>query len=248
MSDETPDDTNRIAKVLARAGVCSRRAAEKLIAEGRVAVNGVVLHTPAVLVGPGDEVSVDGAPLKPPEHTRLWRYHKPPGLVTTHHDPQGRPTVVERLPRELPRVRILRALEDQPVREEHPRRRGVQDAFCAPLIPEGHQKCRAPSVHHEHVREVPIPSCESVLADRKHYRVSGGSQTSCRCLMGAHSVPLQPPVALLSRDVGPMTARGCGRYLLGTIRPKEPTDGAPRGCHRWPSVLLCSSRGTLSRP
>lgn len=104
MSDETPDDTNRIAKVLARAGVCSRRAAEKLIAEGRVAVNGVVLHTPAVLVGPGDEVSVDGAPLKPPEHTRLWRYHKPPGLVTTHHDPQGRPTVFERLPRELPRV------------------------------------------------------------------------------------------------------------------------------------------------
>lgn len=99
-----PSDGERVAKVLARAGVCSRREAERLVAEGRVSVNGRVLASPAVNVTPEDEVAVDGQPLKAPEPSRLWRYHKPPGLVTTHKDPQGRPTVFERLPRGLPRV------------------------------------------------------------------------------------------------------------------------------------------------
>jgi 23S rRNA pseudouridine2605 synthase len=101
MSEEKGE---RIAKRLARAGICSRRDAERWIAEGRVIVNGKKLDTPAFLVTAQDEIRVDGKPLAGPEKTRLWLYHKPRGLMTTHKDPQGRPTVFDNLPRELPRV------------------------------------------------------------------------------------------------------------------------------------------------
>ena len=94
----------RIAKAMAHAGLCSRRDAEKWIEQGRVAVNGTVLTTPAYVVKPGDDVSVDGKSLPQAEAPRLWRYHKPKGLVTSHKDPQGRKTVFEALPAELPRV------------------------------------------------------------------------------------------------------------------------------------------------
>jgi len=94
----------RIAKVIARAGVCSRRDAEKLIAEGRVALNGEKVTTPATKVSENQVVSVDGKPLGEPDPARLWRYYKPSGLVTTHRDPQGRPTVFAALPKSLPRV------------------------------------------------------------------------------------------------------------------------------------------------
>lgn len=94
----------RIAKWLARAGVASRRDVEKLIAEGRVKLNNAVLTHPASFVAPGDIVRVDGVPVDAPERTRMWRYHKPAGLVTTHHDPQGRPTVFDKLRETLPRV------------------------------------------------------------------------------------------------------------------------------------------------
>jgi 23S rRNA pseudouridine2605 synthase len=93
-----------VAKVLARAGVCSRRDAERLIAEGRVKLNGKVLDTPAVKVGPNDALSVDNRPVRAAQPARLWRYHKPAGLVTTHRDPAGRPTVFQHLPAGLPRV------------------------------------------------------------------------------------------------------------------------------------------------
>ncbi len=93
-----------MAKFLARAGVCSRRDAERLIAEGRVKLNGQVLDTPAVKVTAKDRVSVDGRPVGAAEPTRLWRYHKPSGLVTTHRDPGGRATVFEHLPNDMPRV------------------------------------------------------------------------------------------------------------------------------------------------
>src|ERR1700719_1991479 len=76
----------RIAKRLARAGLCSRRDAERWIVEGRVAVNGTVLTTPAVVVSPSDTIVVDGKPLPAAEPARLWRYHKPSGLVTTARD------------------------------------------------------------------------------------------------------------------------------------------------------------------
>jgi len=110
MSTSPPDASGpgapgeRVAKVIARAGLCSRRDAERLIAAGRVAVNGRTLDSPAVTVRPGDRISVDGEALPAAAPTRLWRYHKPRGQVTTARDPQGRPTVFEALPAELPRV------------------------------------------------------------------------------------------------------------------------------------------------
>jgi 23S rRNA pseudouridine2605 synthase len=94
----------RIAKAMARAGLCSRREAERWIAEGRVSINGQVLKTPGVEVRPKDRVLVDGQPLPIAEPSQLWRYNKPKGLVTTHDDPQGRPTVFDNLPPGLPRV------------------------------------------------------------------------------------------------------------------------------------------------
>ena len=94
----------RIAKVIARAGLASRRAAEEWVAAGRVAVNGAVIHSPALNVTAHDRISVDGEPLPARERTRLFLYYKPRGLMTSHADPQGRPTIFERLPKELPRL------------------------------------------------------------------------------------------------------------------------------------------------
>jgi 23S rRNA pseudouridine2605 synthase len=94
----------RIAKAIARAGLCSRREAERWVEDGRIAVNGVTLDSPAFNVTANDKISVDGRPMDAPEPPRLWRYHKPDGLVTTHSDPQGRETVFQHLPEDLPRV------------------------------------------------------------------------------------------------------------------------------------------------
>lgn len=103
-SEDTGERGERVAKWLARAGIASRRDAEKLIAEGRVSVNGSKLTTPAFFIKDGDSVIFDGSPVKTPDSARLWRYHKPDGLVTTHKDPEGRRTVFDSLPPELPRV------------------------------------------------------------------------------------------------------------------------------------------------
>src|SRR5579859_6485324 len=103
-SEPDPQKGERIAKRMARAGLCSRRDAERWIAEGRVSVNGKALDSPAVVVGPGDEIVVDGKPLPDAEPARLWRYYKPSGLVTTARDEQGRVTIFERLPPSMPRV------------------------------------------------------------------------------------------------------------------------------------------------
>ena len=94
----------RIAKVIARAGLASRREAEAWIAAGRVAVNGAPVASPALNVTDRDRVTVDGEPLPTRERTRLFLYHKPRGLITTHADPQGRPTIFQRLPKDLPRL------------------------------------------------------------------------------------------------------------------------------------------------
>ncbi|MEM7224420.1 MAG: pseudouridine synthase [Pseudomonadota bacterium] len=94
----------RIAKIIARAGLCSRRQAEELIRAGRVTLDGATLESPAVAVGPEARIAVDGELLPAAEPARLWRYHKPRGLLTTTRDPAGRQTIYDRLPAELPRV------------------------------------------------------------------------------------------------------------------------------------------------
>jgi 23S rRNA pseudouridine2605 synthase len=98
------DAPERIAKRLARAGVASRRGAEALIAAGRVTVNGRTVDSPALNVTAADRITVDGKPVAAPEPTRLWRYHKPAGLVTTERDERGRDTVFAHLPADMPRV------------------------------------------------------------------------------------------------------------------------------------------------
>ena len=111
-ADGEPDGKGeRIAKVMARAGLCSRREAERWIEDGRVSLNSKVLATPAVTVTEKDRITVDGKPLPMRERTRLWLYHKPRGLVTTNADPQGRPTVFSALPEELPRTMSVGRLD-----------------------------------------------------------------------------------------------------------------------------------------
>jgi 23S rRNA pseudouridine2605 synthase len=103
-SAQRRQDENRIAKVMARAGLCSRREAEDWIAAGRVAVNGGTISSPAINVTARDRVTVDGKPLPRRERTRLFLYHKPAGLLTTNADPEGRPTLFDALPKNLPRL------------------------------------------------------------------------------------------------------------------------------------------------
>ncbi|SDY21410.1 pseudouridine synthase [Citreimonas salinaria] len=102
---------DRIAKVIARAGVASRREAERLIEEGRVTVNGKVVDRAALNVTAKDKVEVDGKPLSAPAAPRLWLYHKPTGLVTTTKDEQGRPTIYDDLPEDMPRVMSIGRLD-----------------------------------------------------------------------------------------------------------------------------------------
>ena len=104
MADRNEHGGERIAKAIARAGLASRREAEAWIAAGRVAVNGAVIDSPALDVTAADRISVDGKPLPARSRTRLFLYHKPRGLVTTHADPQNRPTIFQRLPPHLPRL------------------------------------------------------------------------------------------------------------------------------------------------
>ena len=99
-----PAKGERIAKFLARAGVASRRDVERLIAAGRIAVDGTTISTPATFVTASSRITLDGSPVAAAQATRLWLYHKPRGLVTTARDPQGRPTVFDTLPKHLPRV------------------------------------------------------------------------------------------------------------------------------------------------
>ena len=99
-----PAAGERVAKALAHAGIASRREAERLIEAGRISLNGVVLTSPAVKVRPGDVLAMDGQPVGARPPTRVWRYHKPAGLLTTHNDPQGRETVFSALPPSLGRV------------------------------------------------------------------------------------------------------------------------------------------------
>src|SRR6516165_7920907 len=104
MTEDPEARGERIAKFLSRAGVASRRDAEAMIEAGRVPLNNEPVTPPATFLKQGDMVVVDGKPVSEPDRTKLWRYHKPDGLVTTHKDPEGRPTVFERLPPGLPRV------------------------------------------------------------------------------------------------------------------------------------------------
>ena len=110
--NKTPEHAgDRIAKVLARAGVASRREAERMIAAGRVGVNGKTIDSPALNVTAKDKISVDGKDLSPPEPPRLWLYHKPTGLVSTSSDEKGRATIYDDLPEDMPRVMSVGRLD-----------------------------------------------------------------------------------------------------------------------------------------
>ncbi len=111
---DTPTDTpkgDRIAKVLSRAGVASRREAERMIEAGRVAVNGNKIDSPALNVTAADKITVDGKPVAAPEPARMWLYHKPTGLVTTDSDEKGRETIYDALPEDMPRVMSVGRLD-----------------------------------------------------------------------------------------------------------------------------------------
>ncbi|MEO9822185.1 MAG: pseudouridine synthase [Paracoccaceae bacterium] len=110
MSDKAPPG-DRIAKVIARAGLASRRGAEDIVRAGRVAVNGNVIDSPALNVSEADKITVDGKPLRAAEPARLWRYHKPTGLVTSAKDEKGRTTIFDKLPEDLPRVMTVGRLD-----------------------------------------------------------------------------------------------------------------------------------------
>ncbi len=103
MENDTPKG-DRIAKVMARAGIASRRQAERMIEAGRVTVNGKLIDSPALNVTPADKIVVDGNEVGAPDVARLWLYHKPLGLITTERDDKGRDTVFAALPKEMPRV------------------------------------------------------------------------------------------------------------------------------------------------
>jgi 23S rRNA pseudouridine2605 synthase len=109
-SSDTPSG-DRIAKVLARAGVASRREAERMIEAGRVSVNGKQIMSPALNVSDNDKITVDGKPISEPEPPRMWLYHKPIGLVATDRDEKGRETIYEKLPEDMPRVMSVGRLD-----------------------------------------------------------------------------------------------------------------------------------------
>lgn len=108
---QSAPEGDRIAKVLSRAGIASRREAERMIAAGEVAVNGKVIDSPALNVGPSDRITVNGQPLAAPEPARLWLYYKPDGLVTSNADEKGRETIFDHLPEDLPRVMTIGRLD-----------------------------------------------------------------------------------------------------------------------------------------
>ncbi len=111
MSNELPKEGDRIAKFLARAGVASRRDVERMIAAGRVTLNGKKLDTPAVKVSEADKITVDGKPIGAPDKLRVWRYYKPNGLVTSARDEKGRETIFDKLPEGMPRVMTVGRLD-----------------------------------------------------------------------------------------------------------------------------------------
>ena len=111
MTQSTSPSGERIAKVLARRGVASRREAERMIEAGRIAVNGKIITSPALNVNVEDRIAVDGKEVAEAEPPRLWLYHKPSGLVTTAKDEKGRKTVFDELPEEMPRVLSIGRLD-----------------------------------------------------------------------------------------------------------------------------------------
>lgn len=111
MSNPLPSTGDRIAKFLARAGIASRREVERMIAAGRITLNGNVLDTPAVKVTEADTITVDGKPVGAPDKLRVWRYYKPNGLVTSDSDEKGRRTIFDALPDTMPRVMTVGRLD-----------------------------------------------------------------------------------------------------------------------------------------
>ena len=188
----SPERGERIAKWLARAGVASRRDAEALIAEGHVTLNGHKVESPATFVAEGDTLLVRGQPVGAAEPTRLFRYHKPDNLVTTHKDPQGRPTVFEKLPAGLPRLVSIGRLD---LTSEGLLLLTNDGALARRLeLPSnGWGLSAMPACTHDRSGFRRSFECRAVAARRSGARRPSPSRETCRAAIGASTLLYEPP-------------------------------------------------------
>lgn len=218
----------RIAKIMAACGLCSRRVAEEWILNGRVKVNGVVLTTPAFTVSSDDEILVDDKPIGDKQERRLWCYHKPVGLVTTHKDPQGRKTVFESLPKYLPRVisvgrldlnsegLLLLTTDGELARElEHPSKgwkRRYRVRIHGILTPDI-QKCLAKGVTIQGIKYAP---CEAVVE-----QVKGTNSWISITLTEGKNREIRKLMAFFGLDVTRLIRVSYGPFQLGNLSKGE---------------------------
>jgi 23S rRNA pseudouridine2605 synthase len=230
--------SERIAKVLARAGLCSRREAERWIAQGRVAVDGAVLTSPARDVDEASRIEVDGKPLPERDMTRLFRYHKPAGLVTSHKDEQGRATVFEKLPAGLPRLISVGRLD-------------LNSEGLLLLTNDGGlaRELELPSrgwlrLYRVRVHGAPTPAQLAPLAkglrlDGVEYgpiearldRVQGANAWMTVSLREGRNREIRKVMASLGLDVTRLIRVGYGPFLLGDV-PRGAVAEVPRGVMR----------------
>ena len=230
---ETAADSERIAKAIARAGLCSRREAETLIAQGRVELDGATVTSPAIKVTSEQRITVDGEPLPRREPPRLWRYHKPTGLLTAARDPEGRPTVFDRLPPGLPRVMpvgrldlnsegLLLLTNDGGLKRqlELPAtgwRRRYRVRVYGTVAPKALQRLRE-GIEVEGVRYGPI---EAALDDKPGDRSGGANTWLTMALREGKNREIRRVCQAIGLKVSRLLRLSFGPFQLGALKPGE---------------------------